>query len=207
GRYIVFVSNRSGKSNVWRMETDGNNPKQLTVGLDDSNQTVVPDGQWVIYAWLSNGKFTLWKVPLEGGTPVELMTRPAGTPGVSPDGKLIAYLYAEGQPAPELDQPPNKIGVIQFTGGEPIKTFDIPLFSTVQATLRWAPDGRSILYAVARNNVANIWSQPLDGAPAHQVTDFKDKLMAAFDWSRDGKQLACVRGTHGTAAVLITDAR
>jgi len=39
------------------------------------------------------------------------------------------------------------------------------------------------------------------------VTDFKDKLMAAFDWSRDGKQLACVRGTHVRDAVLISDAR
>ena len=207
GRYIVFISNRSRKSNVWRMETDGNNPKQLTGGLDDSNPTVSPDGQWVIYASLSNGKFTLWKVPLEGGTPVEMITRPASTPAISPDGKLIAYLYAEGQPVPELDQPATKIGVIPFGGGEPIKTFDVPLFSTVQATLRWAPDGRSLLYAVSRNNVANIWSQPLDGGAPRQVTVFKDKLMAAFDWSRDGKQLACVRGAHMRDAVLISDAR
>ncbi|PYS71516.1 MAG: hypothetical protein DMF73_10590, partial [Acidobacteria bacterium] len=126
---------------------------------------------------------------------------------VSPDGKLIAYLYAEGQPAPELDQPPNKIGVIPFGGGEPIKTFDIPLFSTVQATLRWTPDGRSLLYAVSRSNVANIWSQPLDGGPPRQVTDFKDSLMAAFDGSRDGKLLACVRGAPQRDAVLVSDAR
>ena len=30
---------------------------------------------------------------------------------------------------------------------------------------------------------------PLDGGEAKQVTDFKDSLMSAFAWSRDGKWL------------------
>jgi len=207
GRYIVFISNRKGKLNVWRIDIDGNNPKQLSSGMDDSNPTVSPDNQWVIYVSLSNGKLALWKVPLAGGTPVVLMPGPAGSVAISPDGKLIAYLYAEGRPAPEIDQPPNKMAVIPFSGGAPIKVFDVPMPNTISITLRWTADGRALLYTANSNNVTNIWSQPLDGAPAHQVTDFKDKLMAAFDWSRNGKQLACVRGAPQRDAVLVTDAR
>ena len=71
---------------------------------------------------------------------------------------------------------------------------------------QWSADGKSILYTTNNNNVTNIWSQPLDGGPAKQVTDFKDSLMSGFAWSRDGRQLACSRGILLRDAVLISDA-
>jgi hypothetical protein len=53
--------------------------------------------------------------------------------------------------------------------------------------------------------VSNIWSQSIEGGPPKQVTDFKELLITGFSWSRDGKQLACTRGTLVRDAVLITD--
>ena len=32
GRYVVFQSNRSGNRNIWRIDADGSDPKQLTDG-------------------------------------------------------------------------------------------------------------------------------------------------------------------------------
>jgi tricorn protease-like protein len=58
---------------------------------------------------------------------------------------------------------------------------------------------------VNANNVSNIWSQSIEGGPPKQVTDFKELLITGFSWSRDGKQLACTRGTLVRDAVLITD--
>ena len=52
---------------------------------------------------------------------------------------------------------------------------------------------------------SNIWKQPLDGGPATQLTDFKTDRIFWFDWSRDGKQLALVRGTVSSDVVLISD--
>ena len=51
----------------------------------------------------------------------------------------------------------------------------------------------------------NVWSQPLDGAAPKQLTDFKQERIFAFDWSRDGKQLALARGTLTRDAVLISN--
>jgi hypothetical protein len=53
--------------------------------------------------------------------------------------------------------------------------------------------------------VTNIWSQPLDGGPAKQVTFFNDMLITGFAWSHDGKQLACTRGALVRDAILVTD--
>jgi len=33
----------------------------------------------------------------------------------------------------------------------------------------------------------NIWAQPIEGGAAKQLTDFKDRDIFSFDWSRDGK--------------------
>ena len=65
--------------------------------------------------------------------------------------------------------------------------------------------GKSILYTVTGNNVTNVWSQPLDGDPPKEVTEFREMLMTGFAWSRDGKQLACTRGNLVRDAVLIRD--
>jgi Tol biopolymer transport system component len=35
GRFIVFVSERTGSAHIWRMDIDGSNPKQLTNDSDD----------------------------------------------------------------------------------------------------------------------------------------------------------------------------
>src|SRR6185436_15557838 len=49
GRYIVFVTTRAGASNIWRMDIDGGNPRQLTTGTRDQTPSISPDGRWVFY--------------------------------------------------------------------------------------------------------------------------------------------------------------
>lgn len=123
---------------------------------------------------------------------------------VSPDGKFVAYLYPESH---DPFAPANRIAIIPFAGGDPIKTFPIPGGIRLQIITQWSPDGKSIHYTATNNNATNIWSQPIDGGTATQVTDFKDSLMSGFAWSRDGKTLACTRGISLRDAVLISDTK
>jgi Tol biopolymer transport system component len=92
-------------------------------------------------------------------------------------------------------------------GGEPIKTFSFQVATITATSAHWSADGRSILYTTSNNNVTNIWSQPVDGGPPRQVTDFKDSFMTGFAWSHDGKILACTRGILLRDVVLISDGR
>jgi TolB protein len=184
------------------MQVDGRNPVQLTFGIVDSFPSISPDSRWVIYTAESNAKPTLWKVSIDGGTPTRIMDRNATMGVVSPDGKYIAYTYPE---SPDVTAPANRLAVMPFEGGEPVKTFQVNVGGTVLSVVQWARDGKSILYTVTGNNVTNLWSQPLDGGPAKQATEFKEMLMTGFAWSPDGKQLACTRGNLVRDAVLIRD--
>ncbi len=202
GRYIVFTSTRGGAGAVWRMNLDGSSPRQLSPGKGEGSPTISPDGKWVLYSTPGAAKPTVWKVSIEGGSPVELTSRVALNPMVSPDGKFIAYIYADSYDA---FAPPNRIAIIPFEGGEPIKTLAFREGSRTQTLAQWSPDGKAIYYTSTLNNVTNIWSQSVDGSEPKQLTQFKDSLMNGFAWTRDGKTLVCTRGTSTRDAVLISD--
>ena len=202
GKYVVFVSLQNDKRNVWRVDLDGRNPVRLTSGVMDSLPSISPDSRWVVYTALEGVKPTLWKVSIDGGTPVQVTDHVATTSNVSPDGRYIAYTYPESY---DPFAPPNRVAIIPFDGGATLKTFNIPDSGVVLTVVQWAADSKSIFYTVSRNNVTNIWKQPLNGDPPKQVTDFKDLLITGYAWSSDGKQLVCTRGTRLRDAILITD--
>jgi serine/threonine protein kinase/Tol biopolymer transport system component len=202
GRFIVFASSREGKRNIWRMDINGNNPRRLTDGVVDLNPAISADDKWVVYSSLDAGKLTLWKVGIDGGAPVRLINRVGLGAKFSPDGKYIVYLFPTSG---DSFAPPNRLAVISVDGGEPVKIFELPLGGTVLPSAHWSSDSKSIMYTVNNNNVTNIWSQPFEGGPAKQITEFKDSLMTGFAWSRDGKTLATTRGVLVRDAVLITD--
>jgi len=51
----------------------------------------------------------------------------------------------------------------------------------------------------------NLWSQPLDGGPVKQLTEFKPDELWARGTSRDGKFIAFARGTVTSDVILISD--
>jgi eukaryotic-like serine/threonine-protein kinase len=195
GRYIVFISERTGTAHIWRMDMDGNNPKQLTNSPAEflwyGSPDCTPDGKWVLYT--GRGAETgIWKVPMEGGEPVRLTTEFGIYPAVSPDGKMLAYYTSE--------QSENGIEVMSLDGNALPKRFGIDT-----EAFRWAPDSRSLVYISVEGGVANLWSQPISGEPAQQITHFSSELIQSFDLSRDGKQLVMSRGTANRDMVLIHD--
>jgi eukaryotic-like serine/threonine-protein kinase len=203
GRNIVFSSNRSGNFNIWTMDLASGEQKQLTQGAEvDSQAACSPDGQWVLFRSLRQGKSTFWKVALSGGTPEQLSDKSSTWAAISPDGKLVALRYFDDQANA------NKIAVIPFAGGEPIKTLDVPV-SARDVGLGWAQDSKAVIYADARgdgvNTADNLWSFSLDGSPAKRLTSFTSGLIFAFQVSRDGKQFAMSRGSQTDDVILLRD--
>jgi serine/threonine protein kinase len=211
GRYIIFSSTRRtasrGLRSIWRMDTDGGNLKQLTGEQGGRFPQSSPDGRWVVFHSTSletrTGSLRAWKISIDGGEPVRLTDKWTSNPTVSPDGNLVACFYREDQP-----NAPVKVAIIPLAGGDPVKVLNLPRQSfTSDAGLRWTPDGRALTYIDTINGVSNIWSLPIDGSAAKQLTDFKTDQIFWFDWSRDGKQLALSRGTQTSDVVLIKDFR
>jgi Tol biopolymer transport system component len=196
GRYIVFVSYRGGLPSLWRMDTDGGNLKQLT-DHEDRGPRISSDGRWIVFASFRSGKLAIWKMPIDGGTAVQLSDKFADGPDISPDGKLVAAFYLDEQPGS-----PWRIMVIPIEGGPIVKTFELPPTVDVRGSVSWTPDGHAVTYIDTRGT-ANLWSQPYDGGPPKQLTDFKDVGVWQRAWSHDGKRLAFVRGTVTKDVVLI----
>jgi Tol biopolymer transport system component len=198
GRYIVFVSERTGTAHLWRMDIDGNNPKQLTNSPDDYSWFCLdfaPDGKWVVYT-RTGADGGIWKVSVEGGQPIRLhTTQTAYYPAVSPDGKMLAYYYGESLGG-------NGVEVISLDGNTPAKRFDIAM-----GPMRWTPDSRSLLYVKNEGGVSNLLSQPISGNRPKQITHFNGLLINSFDLSRDGKELVMSRGTANRDVVLIRDTK
>jgi Tol biopolymer transport system component len=184
------------------MNIDGSNAVRLTSGLADSFPALSPDSRWIIYTSYVGPKPTLWKVSIDGGTPVQVSDNVVTIASVSPDGRFIAYAYPE---SPDPFAPPNRLALIPFEGGPVIRTFEKPASGTVSTITQWSVDSKAILYSLNTNNVSNIWSQPIEGGPPKQITDFKDLLITGFSWTRDGKTLVCTRGALLRDAVLVTD--
>jgi Tol biopolymer transport system component len=199
GRFVVFDSNRGANPatfNIWRVALDGSNPRQLTQGEGEYFPACSPDGKWVVYTPVSSGgKLSLWKVPIDGGDPVQIIERLSVKPAISPDGKWIAFQTSGDQPASGP-----KLGIVPFDGGQPLKLLDVKIIQ-----YRWAADSKAILYLDNQEGVSNIWSQAVEGGAPKQLTKFTADQIFSFDWSRDGKMMACSRGVVTTDVVLIKD--
>jgi Tol biopolymer transport system component/DNA-binding winged helix-turn-helix (wHTH) protein len=206
GRYIIFISNRGGSFNIWRMDIDGSNLKQLTSGPGEWAISYSVAENSIVYVAPESGKQTLWKVSVDGGQPQQLTTKYSYMPAVSPDGKLIAYSYWDETATPQ------QWGreIISIKDGRKTQSFNLPKSAVVwtgSVLLRWMPDGRGLSYIDRVGGVCNVWGLPLDGSAAKPVTDFKDDEIFWFDWSPDGKSVACSRGLISSDVVLITDFR
>jgi TolB protein len=203
GRYILFSSNQAGKFNIWRMDINGENLKQVTSGNDEEFPQCSPDARSVVYQGFVNGIPTLWRTSIDGGDPVQLTYKYSNWPALSPDGKWIACAYldeANGQV---------RLAVIPSEGRQPQFTFDLPLpylQHFAWQRIRWTVDGKGIAYIRNDGGVSNIWSQPLSGGPPQKLTDFKADQIFNFAWSGNGRELVYLRGIVTNNVVLITEA-
>ncbi len=201
GRYVVWAARRTANTNLWRMDLDGGNPKQITNGVGEYLPSFTPDGKWILYTAYDpvSGFWSVWKISSEGGTPSRLTEKESAVSVVSPDGQSFACNYQ--------DQPGGayKIAIVSIAGGQPTKLFDIP--GSFGRSLQWSTDGRSLTYVETQRGISNLWSQPLTGGSPRQLTDFKEQRIFGFAWSRDGKQLAISRGVVNNDVVLIKDFR
>jgi len=81
----------------------------------------------------------------------------------------------------------------------------LPVNLIPAAGFAWSPDSSAVVHLQQRGGVANVWSQPVNGDPPKQLTNFKTDLIFRFALSGDGTSLALARGTKTRDVVLIRD--
>ncbi|NJM52499.1 MAG: protein kinase [Blastocatellia bacterium] len=204
GKYVIFVSNRSGKNNLWRMNIDGTEPTILIENARAvSEPNFTPDGKWIIYKQMESADLsTIWKINVEDKRTVQLTRIVSSSPTVSPDGKFFACYYS----TPEYIGTPDKLAIISIDGGQPLKLLDFPLVLKSKQ-FRWANDGKSLIYIDKRDRIDNLWAQPISGEPPKQLTFFDSGKIYKFALAPDGKGFAFSRGNESSDVVMFSDFR
>jgi Tol biopolymer transport system component len=204
GRYIVYQQH---EAHIWRVRSDGTDPKQLTFGRHDVHPALSPDGKSVIYASFADwtpgigGEPALWRVPIDGGEALQVTHQPTSIPSVSPDGKQIACVHFPGKD-PRVSSA--LLAVTRIDGNGGFTTF--PRSYRDETSIAWSPDGKGVDFVMSVNGTDNIWRQALGGGPPVQITHFDRDGLFHFAWSRDGR-LLCTRGNTTHRAVLIQNFR
>ncbi|MEZ5344692.1 MAG: LpqB family beta-propeller domain-containing protein [Pyrinomonadaceae bacterium] len=208
GKYILFASNRSGSYSIWRMNTDGSDPKQLTAAKNSNDvfPRTTKDGKTVFFGRQANdgGKGQLMKVSIDGGesSPFipqsetsELLAR------VSPDGGSIAFTSFTYDK--ELKKFKHLLRIASIDGGDFVEQTHEFEFD-IRKNFEWSPDGKSITFA-KRSGIDNLYRLNIEDAKESEITNFNSGNLINFAWSKDGKDVFLVRGIINSDLVLIKD--
>jgi eukaryotic-like serine/threonine-protein kinase len=209
GRYLVFVwANHSSnkKVNIWRVDVDGSNPKQLTYGTTDVAPSCSQDGRWVYYENLD--ALQIFRAPIDGGT-AELVpgtTMSGGlsaSPGLelSSDRKLLVFFAASNDPK----RPVGKLVLVPLDVGSKPQVQFLDPDSRIESDPQFTPDGKAVVYIIRERGTDNLWWQPLDGSSSRQITNFRGDAIQSYRFSPDGRTLGVMRTHIESDVVLLHD--
>jgi len=192
GKTIVFVSNISGRNNLWLVSSEGGWPTQLTVS--EQRQTAPiwsPNGKWIAYMSDYDGdeQWDIFMVSPKTGQVVNLThTREISeeSPRWSPDGRYLAYTVK-----------PKTSSVFE------IDVYDLVMRDVKHVTTNtladrfndnpiWSPDGKWIAYTQqqAKGTDSNVMAAEVATGQSTQLTPHEgESLYRADDFSSDGKKL------------------
>lgn len=200
GREILFTTNMSGRSNLWKVSAAGGWPVQL-VQSDERQHggTWSPDGKWIAYQqdYGGNELWDVFIVPSDGGEPVNLTNTPDAreeTPLWSPDGRTLAVdlkpKASSSYNLALLDWSSRKISLLTHESSS----------DHSWRLVAWSPDGRT-LYAnrvEAGFRDADVYAVDVASGKAANLTAHQGKtLNLASSLSRDGKMLLLTSNERG----------
>ncbi len=199
GRFIAYVIERASGAFLIRNEIERRESNSLTNERLAYFPQFAPDGKWIYYTTIRDGRGAIARIPASGGSPQTLINGQVWRAVLSPDGTKFACNYLDETKAGW------RLAVLPVSGDVPISVFDAPL--SMHRVIQWTPDGERLAYVVTRDGVSNIWTQPVSGGPASQLTDYKSDRIFNFAWSRDGKRLALAHGWESSDVALIQNFR
>ncbi|MFZ0731978.1 MAG: S9 family peptidase [Candidatus Sulfotelmatobacter sp.] len=192
GKQIAFVSNMSGRNNLWLVSADGGFPIQLTVSDQrQTNPAWSPDRKWIAYQSDYDGdeQWDIFMVSPKTGKVVNL-TQTTGiaemNPTWSPDARYLAYeVKPKDSAAVEIDVYDLIMREVKhITSGTPQdKGNEDPI---------WSKDGRFIVYTQvqAKGTDSNVFIADVATGTSTRLTPHEgEQHFLANDISPDGKRI------------------
>lgn len=184
---ILFTSNRVSWDDVFVMNDDGTEIKQLTKRGKCYDARFASNGTTIVFEHDND----IWKMSADGSNQTNLTNtadKIEAFPVIAPDGTRIAYLFG-------------------WPGGFEIYTMKMDATDQKPITSRdidwmpaWSPDSKRITFSSLRSGSLNIWVVNRDGSGLRQVTQFGPERIAISPVvSPDGNRIAFTTLAAGTA--------
>ena len=198
GRWISYVSDKSGAPEIWLWSTEDGNEVQLTdLGARINSMSWSPDERWVVFAGDRHGNYDVWKVSVPDGTVHRLTDdkRYEVFPTWTPDSQRILYV--------RLDETWANHDVIEIdaNGNDPRVVVSDRDFFDYGAGTKFgypsvSPSGETLLFPSHRSGWINYWAVPLQGGAPHPVAPAEADQSEAR-WSPDGRSILYTENHNG----------
>jgi serine/threonine protein kinase len=199
--HILYCSDAGGGSeDIWIMDGDGKNQRQLTseAGMN-AFPSVAQNSRYVVFTSSRvSGAYNTWRVDTDGSNPTQLTTGQGDYfPSLSPDGKWVYYTVVTTNERP-------RIWRASADGGNAAPLIDLFTFIT-----QVSPDGKFLAcgYNDTRDATAINLSLKLGIFSAEGGPPIKTVPMPAmghaepgqFRWARDGQSILYLQRTVGVS--------
>ena len=205
---IAFQSDRDRNDEIYVMDNDGGNQRNLTNNpADDRFPSWSADGTRIVFMSDRDGhvpkggvlpNFEIYVMDADGGNQQNLTNHPSHdiSPAWAPDGKRIAFTsYRDGHVHAIHGWPTAEIYVMDADGGNPQNlTNDL----NDDRFPSWSPDGKRIVFSSERDGhfigdfeitSSEIYVMDADGGNQQRLTENRKNDWHP-SWSPDGKRIA-----------------
>jgi TolB protein len=193
---IGFASNRTGHFEIWLMDWDGANQRQIT---HHNALSILPswsaDNERMVYTSFARGTSDMYIISRRGGSRVRVPTGLGLNTSAtfSPISNDIAFA---GSVAGNPD-----IYVIKDDGTNLRR---LTTDSSIESTPEWSPNGRQISFTSGRSGTPQIYTMDAEGANVQRIS-FEGEWNDDATWSPDGSQIAYTSRVDGRYQIRIAD--
>jgi serine/threonine protein kinase/Tol biopolymer transport system component len=191
GTKIIYKSNASGDQDLWVVNADGSNQRQLTANARvNGYPSVSPDGRHIVFMSDRNGVPHIWRMNVDGSDQRQLSNGSGEqSPQFSPDGRWVVYRKAFGKAT---------AWKVPADGGEPVQLSD--KYSTYPTV---SPDSKLVAYFYRDENAPwRIAVAPLEGGEPLKTFDLPATFWHPLHWTPDGRALAYIDTRGGVSNIV-----
>lgn len=193
GTHIYFVSDRTGHKEIWGMDYDGKNQRQITHYNSLTIQPAVsPDGSKIAFTSYARGNPGIFVFSVDPVRDLRFYNQGASvnsSPSFTPDGKQIVYSSEAGARCCRIF-----IAGLNGSGFRPITSL-----SSIDTEPKVNPKtGSDLVFSSGRSGPQQIYRMNMDGGDMERLSDGTGEASNP-SWHPDG-QLIAFSWTRGFAA-------